>query len=103
MFANPKFGAKKAPKFHHSYTYEVRDAPGSIPYLKAYIVNDDDYPPKTLIAIDVYDIPDDAEGNLKDVYDYIRGVCLTPEDAIMFAKQINMLVGEIFKEENYRR
>jgi hypothetical protein len=103
MFANPKFGAKKAPKFHNSFTFEVREAPGSIPYLKAYIENDCDYPPKTLISINVYDIPHDAEGSLKDVYDFIRGVALTPEDAIMFAKRINMLVGEIFKEENYRR
>lgn len=101
MFANPKFSAKKAPEFHSSFTGEVNEAPFSIPYLKAYIQNDCDYPPKTLIAIDVYDIPYDASDNMKDVYDYIRGVSLLPEDAIKFAKWINTLVAELFKDENY--
>jgi hypothetical protein len=101
MFANPKFGAKKAPQFPTSFTFEVREEPYSTPYLKTYIVNDCDIPPKQLIAVDIYDIPSDAEGALKDKYDFIRGVSLLPEDAIRLVRRINRLLSELFKDKNY--
>ncbi len=103
MFANPKFSRRKAPLFKSSYVFEGEEARTSIPYLHAYIFNDSDRPPKTLVAIDVFDIPLDAEGLLKGKYDFIGGVGLLPEDAIKLAKHLNKLVGEIFKESNYRR
>ena len=101
MFANPKFNARRAPSFHNSFVYDNEVDPRSIPYIKPCITNDNDVPSKTLISIDIFDIPHDAEGALKDKYDYITGVALLPEDAIKFVRYLNALISAVFDDMNY--
>jgi len=103
MFANSKFTARKAEKFHDSFTYESLEEEPSIPYLTTYIVNDYELPPKSLIAVDIYDIPHDAEGKNAGKYDYIHGVSVLPEDAIKLVRQLNVLISAIFDEMNHRK
>jgi hypothetical protein len=103
MFANPKFSRTKVPKFHDAFISDPERERSSIPFLKARISNDNSVPSRQLVAIDFYDIPEDAEGKLKNTYDYIYGVSLTPEDAIQFVRWLNRLLSELFNEDNYIR
>ena len=75
MFANIKFTKKHSPKFHDAFVGD---------------------PEKD-------DIPDDATGALANVYDYIYGVSLLPEDAIRLIRWLNTLVSAMFDDANYIR
>ena len=93
------------PAFKDGYTPPPGHEIIVIPHIKAYVCNDDDAPPNTLIGLYMYDVPfeDVKKGKVnEEEYENEHTIDLLPEDAIKFAKQINMLVGEIFKEENYR-
>jgi hypothetical protein len=99
MFANPKFSGRRSPKFRNVFTGDPEREHGQnhdgLPYITA--------PPKTLVAIDIFDVPPDAEGSLKDVPDYITGVSLMPEDAIKLVRWLNRLICELFNDDNYAR
>ena len=112
MFANKKFTKKNMPVFKDNYVIydpdneaEDFEPPGN-KYIQATILNDDDVPPKQLICIDITEVPKEKDRKWQRHRlncDPLGDVCLLPEDAIRLAKVINMLVGEIFNENNYRR
>ncbi len=105
MFANRRFSFKSTPVFRNGDVYLDHD-PDEVTYIQAYVVNDEDNPPKTLVHITIKDIPIEREKEyLRDrgILDPKAYISLTPEDAIKFARQINTLVSEIFKEDNYVR
>jgi hypothetical protein len=110
MFANKKFTTRSMPVFKDSFFILDADneergiEDSSHEYIQAIIINDGDIPPKQLISISVYEIPAEKEKAwLRDKLSIDPlGVCsLLPEDAIKFARVLNMLVGEIFNDYNY--
>lgn len=104
MFANIKFTLRKAPAFRDSSRFETE--PRTVTCLKPYIFDDEDSPPKTLIAFDIYDVPaDDIETGVykKGGYDMLACVALVPEDAIRLMRHLNKLISAVFDDDNYIR
>src|SRR5689334_3694093 len=56
MFTNTKFTKKHAPLFMDEYRFDG-EMLISYSFLKPYILNDDSIPKKTLIALDVFQVP----------------------------------------------
>jgi hypothetical protein len=104
MFANTKFTKKHAPIFADEYRFDGEKLV-SYTFLKPYILNDDSVPKKTLIALDVFQVPqEDLKTNRYKTYcyDLEASVSLLPEEAIRLVRHLNMLISAVFDEMNYR-
>src|SRR5438128_599032 len=104
MFINTRFTRQKMSSFRETFI-QIGD-PVFVPYIKAAICNDEGNPRQTLIDLNIFYVPveDELDGSNKDKekeYDDGATICLSPEDAIKLARLLNMLVSEIFREENY--